>query len=51
MAIPKSRVFKDEDGYWSSSVYYADKYGGVAHVVFRSRIFIRALNHAFLNAY
>lgn len=51
MAIPRAKVFKDIEGFWNSSVYYADKYGGVSHIVFKSRIFVRALKNAFINAY
>jgi hypothetical protein len=51
MAIPRAKVFKDDEGYWNSSVYYPNKHGGVSHVIFKSLIFARALNHAFVNAY
>lgn len=51
MAIPKAKVWKSEDGLWNSSVHSADKYGGVAHVIFRTKLFARALRHAFVNAY
>jgi len=50
MAMPRSRVFKDDDGYWTSLVFYADKWAGVASCIFKSRIFDRALEHAIRNS-
>ena len=50
MAIPRSKVFKDRDGFWISHVFFADRWGGISEVVFKSPRFNRALLHAIRNA-
>lgn len=50
VSIPKAKVYKTQDGVWISSVYYANKYGGVNNVIFMSKFFSRALRHALTNA-